>query len=95
MQFARALSEAKLVTDGYPQESWSRSQGYISYPWVDLVSLWEEVNRLLVHVIAQMPEEKLDTPCRIGIREAVPLSELVDDYLRYCESVLGQILARG
>lgn len=93
--FARALTESKLVTGGYPQESWSRVQRYASYPWSDLVSLWEEVNRLLVHVIAQITEEKLDTPCQIGIREPVPLEKLADDYLVYCENAMGQILARG
>ena len=93
--FAQALAEPKQVAGGYPQESWARVQGYESYPWVDLVSLWEEVNRLLVHVIAQMPEEKLETPCRIGIREPVSLKKMIEDYAEYCENLLGQILSRG
>jgi hypothetical protein len=58
------------------------------------VDLWLCANRPLVHVFSRIPEEKLDTPCRIGIDEPILLSELIERYVDHCEDVLGQILAR-
>jgi len=91
---ARALTEPKLATAGYPAEDWVSAQQYASFSWPDLVDLWLCANRLLVHVFSRIPEEKLDTPCRIGIDEPIPLSKLIERYVDHCDDVLGQILAR-
>jgi len=69
---ARALTEPKLVTTGYPAEDWVSAQQYASFSWPDLVDLWLCSNRLLMHVFYQIPEAKLDTACRIGIDEPIP-----------------------
>jgi len=91
---ARALTEPRLNTPGYPEEQWASAQQYSTLPWQEVVELWVCVNHLLIHVFRQIPEEKLTTPCRIGIAEPVPLSTLIDRYVEYCEDVLEQILAR-
>jgi hypothetical protein len=91
---AGALTGPKLIATGYPSEDWVSAQHYASFSWPDLVDLWLCTNRLLIHVFSGIPEEKLDTPCRIGIDEPIPLSELIDRYVDHCDDVLGQILAR-
>jgi hypothetical protein len=92
--FARALTEPKVVAPGYPQDEWAPAQQYGTFPWEDLVDLWLCANRLLVHVLGLIPEEKLDTPCQIGIAEPIPLAELAARYVKHCQDVVGQILAR-
>jgi hypothetical protein len=93
--FARALTEPKLTASGYPGDGWLSAQGYDELSWQELLHLCISLNRLLVHVIACIPEEKLETPCRIGIAEPIPLHELVRRYVAHCEDVMGQLLTRG
>ena len=47
---------------------------------------------LLMHVLALIPEEKVNTPCRIGIAEPVPLATLITRYVEHCEDIVAQIL---
>jgi len=56
-----------------------------------MVSLWAGYNRYLAHVIAQIPESKLGTICRIGTGEPVTLRFVADDYLAHLLHYLGQI----
>jgi hypothetical protein len=92
---ATALSETKLVATAYPPDEWVSAQQYHNYPWRDLVRLWVSINCLLIHVFEQIPEEKVNTPCRIGIAEPVPLTTLITRYLEHCEDIVGQILTEG
>ncbi len=91
---ARALTEVKVVASGYPLDEWVAVQNYRDLTWHDLLDLWVGLNRLIVHVLVQIPEEKLNTMCRIGIADPVPLSGLIDHYIEHCEDIVGQILAR-
>lgn len=93
--FARALSEPKVVGTSYPAPEWAGAQEYLQFGWQDLVDLWICINRLLIHVLARIPEAKLETPCRIGIEAAIPLSKLIANYVDHCEDVMAQILVRG
>jgi Clp amino terminal domain, pathogenicity island component len=92
--FARALTEPKVVADGYPPDEWVSAQQYGKFAWEDVVDLWLLVNRLLIHVLAQIPEERLKIPFHIGIEEPIPLAEVVNRYIAHYEDVVGQILAR-
>jgi hypothetical protein len=76
----------------YPADEWVAAQQYQDYPWRDLVSLWLSINCLLIHVLALIPEEKVNTPCRIGIAEPVPLTTLITRYVEHCGDIVGQIL---
>jgi hypothetical protein len=92
---ARALTEPVLTTPGYPTEECVTAQSYASYySWRELVSLWLLINRLLVHVLTVIPEEKLAMSCRIGVAETMPLSSLIRRYVADCEDLLGQIMAK-
>ncbi len=91
---ARALTESKVALSGYPQDDWVAAQQYHDFSWPHLVDLWTGVNRLLIHVLSLIPEEKSNTPCRIGIEEPIPLVRLMDRYAERCEDVIGQIVGR-
>ncbi|HEX4596062.1 MAG TPA: Clp protease N-terminal domain-containing protein [Bryobacteraceae bacterium] len=91
--FARALTEPNVAAAGYPQEDWISAQQYAGFSWKDTVDLWVSLNRLLIHVLARIPEDKLRTPCRIGVAEAIPLSALIAHYVEHCEDITGQIVA--
>jgi hypothetical protein len=58
------------------------------------VDLWVSLNRLLIHVLARVPEEKLQTPCRMGTAEPIPFSKVVEIYIEHCEDIVARILAR-
>jgi hypothetical protein len=92
--FARALTEPRIDVLSYPQDDWVAAQHYQDFSWQDLMELWGLLNGLLIHVLTRIPEEKLKTPCRIGVEVPIPLSTLVTQYVHYCEDVAGQILAR-
>ena len=73
--FAQALTEPKLIASGYPTDEWVSAQRYSEFSWQESVDLWISLNRLLVHVLMRIREDKLQIPCGIGIAELVPLSE--------------------
>ncbi len=93
--FVRALLEPGIVNPGHPAPEWVKAQAYLQFGWQDLVDLWVCMNRLLVHVLAHVPVNKLEAPCRIGVEPPIPLSRLIAGYVDHCEDVMGQILARG
>jgi hypothetical protein len=70
-------------------------QHYNDVPWWELEDLCFSCNRLIVHVIQRIPPEKIDTPCRIGIADPIPLQELVRRYVAHCDDIVGQLLKRG
>jgi hypothetical protein len=52
------------------------------------------LNHLLFHVIAHIPEGKLNVPCRIGLAEPVPLAQVIERYLAQCEDIAGELPTR-
>jgi hypothetical protein len=93
--FVRALIDPKLVAAGYPDEDWLHHQKYADHHWIDLVDAWVALNTLLIHVLARVPEKKLETPCRIGIADPISLEQLIRNYVTRSTDLLGEILARG
>jgi hypothetical protein len=92
---ARALTEPKLAASGYPENGWLAAQQYSDMAWSALVELCVSLNGLIVHVIQRIPENKLDTPCRIGIAAPIPLQEVVRRYVAHCEDIVAQLMTRG
>jgi DinB superfamily len=91
-RFVRAQLAPSLAFPGYEQEGWVAAQQYQSERWTDLVTLWTNYNRHLLHVIENIPPEKANHPCKIGDDEAVTLSFLTEDYVTHMEHHLDQIL---
>jgi hypothetical protein len=92
---ARALTEPKLAAAVYPQDEWVAAQQYRTTEWKELVELWVRLNRMLLHVLAQIPEEKLAVSCRVGIEKATTLAKLIDRYVQHCEDLVAQVLVRS
>ena len=90
-RFVRAALQVSLDFPGYDQDGCVRVQAVEEADWTLLVSLWAGYNRYLAHVIAHLPDSKLETLCRIGLDEPVTLRFLADDYLRHLLHHLGQI----
>ena len=90
-RFVRASLQESLEFPGYDQSSNVHVQAIQEADWVLLISLWSAYNRYLAHVIAHLPASRLETPCRIGSGETVPLSFLATDYLSHLLHHLRQI----
>jgi DinB superfamily len=90
-RFVRASLQPALEFPGYDQAGNVQIQAPQEADWPLLISLWAAYNRYLAHVIARLPENKLDTPCRIGSDQPVTLRFLATDYLTHLVHHLAQI----
>jgi len=91
-RFVRAQRVERFVWPGYEQEAWVASQAYRGRTWTELLTLWEALNRHLVHVMAQVPAERLGTECLIGNDPPATLEWWMTDYTRHLNHHLAQIL---
>lgn len=92
-RFVRGQLEPSLAVPDYQQDDWVRVQGYAEADWSELVALWVSLNRHAARVIARIPATALTHPVRLGDKEPVPLSRIVEHYLEHVEHHLGQIPA--
>lgn len=92
-RFVRAQLADRLVWPGYEQNAWVSVQNYKERSWSELLGLWEQLNRHLIHVMASVPLSRLATPCVVGDNEQVTLGWLMSDYVRHLRHHLSQILA--
>jgi hypothetical protein len=90
-RFVRAALQPSLTFPAYDQDGNVRAQAVQEADWPLLVALWTSYNRYLAHVVAHLPDSKLETPCQIGQGESVALGSLVTDYLMHLLHHLGQI----
>jgi hypothetical protein len=90
-RFVRAMVQDTLEFPRYDQAANVRVQWVQEADWLLLIALWASYNRYLAHVIAWIPEAKLQTICRIGENEPVTLGFLVEDYLTHLLHHLRQI----
>jgi hypothetical protein len=90
-RLVRAMLAEALEFPGYDQAGNVHVQAVQDADWLLLVSLWASYNRYLAHVIAQLPEDKLETVCRIAARDPVTLRFLAEDYLAHLLHHLRQI----
>jgi hypothetical protein len=93
-RFVRAQLEALLHFPGYAQEQWVETQNYQEESWGYLVACWAGYNRHLLHMLAQIPAEKLNHVCAIGGSDPVTLEFLAKDYVRHLEHHLAQIVGK-
>jgi hypothetical protein len=90
-RFVRAQMTDRLVWPGYEQDRWVSVQKYRERPWTELAELWEQLNRHIAHVMANVPPDRLSAPCVIGDDEPVTLEWLMNDYIRHLRHHLNQI----
>ena len=92
---ARAMTEPRVTVAGYPTDQWVDAQHYDLLDLQRLVALWLAQNSLLLHVMAQIPEARLETPFRLGIEEPTTLRRVIERYVEHCEDLVAQVLVRS
>jgi hypothetical protein len=92
-RFIRAQFENNLQLSGYEQEEWVRIQRYQSEEWKFLVTLWEQYNTHLLHVIVRISDEALQHSLTID-GTTVTLDFVVTDYLRHMKHHINQIVTQ-
>ena len=90
-RFVRAAIQGSLEFPGYDQEGCVRVQDVQEMPWLGLVALWASYNRYLAHIMAHLPQDALQSQCRIGSSEPVTLQFLCEDYLVHLVHHLQQV----
>lgn len=91
-RFVRCLLYGGLAGwPDYEQRGWVETGRYQALEWAGLVEFWWGYNRLLQHILAGAPEEKMGLRCRVGEWEK-PLGEVAEAYVEHLEHHLEQIL---
>jgi hypothetical protein len=91
VRFLTALLNSELEMNRYNQDGNIKIQKPNTVAWPLLIDLFTSYNRYLAHVVAQIPPEKYDVPCRIIPYEPVTLEYLANDYLTHLLHHLEQI----
>jgi RimJ/RimL family protein N-acetyltransferase len=105
-RFMRATQSEDLVLPGYDQDAWVAAQRYGERDWSELVDLWANWNRHLIHVMMNVDEEQrfrtrehhsLDVIAFRQVSPGVPsmLDYLMSDYVVHLEHHLTQVLGDG
>jgi hypothetical protein len=94
VRFVRASLEPEFHGLPYDQDGWVELHGYGELQWSMLVDFWERYNRLLVELVARIPEERLATHCFVGGSAQVTLGFLIEDYIAHMQHHLDHILGR-
>lgn len=92
-RFVRVQQTDGLQMPRYEQEWWVTSQNYQGEDWSALLAFWKSYNQHLLHVIAQIPAEKLAHRVCVGDGEPVTLGFLIEDYVHHLQQHLRQIFA--
>lgn len=90
-KFIRAQQEDVFVFPDYEQAFWVAAQPYNKSDWLLLLELWKNYNIHLSTVIDNIPQDQLNTECRIGNNEPVTLEFLCEDYVDHINHHLKQI----
>lgn len=85
------FEEQPFVVVPYKQNDWVSIQDYQNIPFDEVIGLWTAINRQIVRVVSNIPEEKLSYTCDIGNNKFFTFSELIQDYLRHLDHHLIQI----
>ena len=91
-RFVRAQLTEQLVWPGYEQDRWVSLQRYRERSWIELIELWEQLNRHIAHIMDDVSPDRLNTKCVIEDHDAVTLEWLMNDYVRHLRHHLDQIV---
>lgn len=94
LRIVRAALEGAYTGPGYDQDAWVELHGYQTMPWMELLDLWYDQNRLLVQMIKRIPAARLESPCTVGGGAAVTLAALIGDYVLHMQHHLDHLLGR-
>jgi hypothetical protein len=92
VRFIVAALTRNYTAPTYDGRGWVDLGAYAGSSWSDLVELWTRQNQALARVVERIPNEALNTPCKIGENDLVLLEFLIDDYLNHMQQHLQHIL---
>ncbi|MGH9694754.1 MAG: DinB family protein [Bryobacteraceae bacterium] len=92
IRFVVAGLSGRYVGPTYDGDGWVDLGGYVHAPWIDLIELWERLNRSLALLIERIPEDRLTAPCKVGDDEEATLGFLMEDYVAHMETHLQHVL---
>jgi hypothetical protein len=77
--------EQPYVIQSYNQDQWVLVQNYQERPMDEIVNLFCTLNKQIVHIITNTPNDKLSNLCDIGNNQQKSLEWLINDYLEHME----------
>ena len=89
----RYVSRGELRFPGYDQEAFVWRAGYGTFDYQELLGFWRTYNRLLWHTWRHVPAPDADSRVVIGEKPAVPLRQLLDDYVKHLLAHEAQVKA--
>jgi hypothetical protein len=92
-RLARAVLEDGYRGPGYDQDGWNRIHAYGDLEWHTLVNLWEAHNRLLEHLVEQIPPSSYQFTCQLEGMPPTTIQGLIADYVTHLEHHVDQICA--
>jgi hypothetical protein len=90
-RFVRAATDGQYAGPKYAQNAWVDAHGYAHQTWATLLGWWEAEHEILMAVVDQIPEEKLEAKCVVGDDPPVTLRFLIGDYVVHQRWHLKQI----
>ena len=74
----------------YNQDLWVTKNDYQNYNLTDLVSLWQLLNKQIIHILRNMPAEMFQRTCQAG--QIHTIEWLAGDYIKHLKHHLHQVL---
>jgi hypothetical protein len=91
-RFVRAAIEGAYTGPQYAQEAWVAVHGYMGQPWAKLLLWWEVEHEILMNVVDNIPDEKMESACIVGANPPVTLRFLIEDYVAHQQHHLSQLV---
>ena len=60
VRMAGAAISGSFSGPTYAQDAWVELHGYQSMPWLELIDLWYDHNRLVVQLVRRIPAERME-----------------------------------
>ena len=92
-RFVRAAIDGNYKGPKYAQEPWVSAHGYAGQSWQTLLGWWEVEHEILIAVVDNIPEERLQAICVVGEDAPVTLGFLIEDYVTHQRWHLRQLPA--
>ncbi|MDM5221414.1 DinB family protein [Peribacillus sp. NJ11] len=87
--------EQPYVIQSYNQDQWVLVQNYQERPMDEIVNLFCTLNKQILHIITNTPNDRLSNLCDIGNNQQKSLEWLINDYLEHMEHhINNQILIK-
>jgi anion-transporting ArsA/GET3 family ATPase len=78
-------AEQPYAIQAYDQEQWVVIQSYQKRPIDEILTLFQSLNKQIINILMNIPDEKLSYLCDIGNNQQKTLDWLIQDYLEHME----------